>query len=63
MKNDPGYKMKTITIETHFSIFESIQELPKDIQRLMLEAISTRKTAYAPYSKFKVGVALELDNG
>jgi cytidine deaminase len=55
--------MKTITIETTFGIFDSIQELPTTIQGLMLEAITVRKTAYAPYSNFKVGVALELDNG
>lgn len=55
--------MKEISITTQFSVFESIEELPKDIQNLMNEAIAIRKKAYAPYSKFRVGAALLLDNG
>lgn len=55
--------MKDIIITTQFSVFDSIQELPLDIQNLMEEAVSIRKNAYAPYSKFRVGAALLLDNG
>lgn len=55
--------MKDIIITTLFSVFDSIQELPLDIQNLMEEAVSVRKNAYAPYSKFRVGAALLLDNG
>lgn len=55
--------MKEISITTQFSVFESIEELSKDIQDLMNEAIAIRKKAYAPYSKFRVGAALLLDNG
>lgn len=55
--------MKEITITTQFKAFDSIQDLPNDIQNLMLEAVEIRKNAYAPYSKFKVGVAILLDNG
>lgn len=55
--------MKDITITTQFSVFDSIQELPLDIQNLMAEAVAIRKTAYAPYSNFRVGAALLLDNG
>lgn len=54
---------KKITITTEFSIFENLEELPIDIQNLMEQAIDVRKKAYAPYSKFKVGTALFLDNG
>ncbi|MCV9933975.1 cytidine deaminase [Flavobacterium sp. LS1R47] len=55
--------MKEISITTQFSVFESIEELSKDIQDLMNEAIAIRKKAYAPYSQFRVGAALLLDNG
>lgn len=55
--------MKDIIITTQFSVFDSIQELPLDIQNLMEEAVTIRKNAYAPYSKFRVGAALLLDNG
>jgi cytidine deaminase len=55
--------MKDIIITTQFSVFDSIQELPTDIQNLMEQAVTVRKKAYAPYSKFKVGAALLLDNG
>lgn len=54
---------KKITITTEFSVFENLEELALDIQNLMEQAIAVRKNAYAPYSKFKVGVALVLDNG
>jgi len=55
--------MKEININTSFSVYESISELPKEIQTLMQQAIAIRKKAYAPYSKFKVGAAILLDNG
>jgi cytidine deaminase len=55
--------MKKITITTDFDVFDTVQELPKDIQNLMQEAVIIRKKAYAPYSKFNVGAALLLDNG
>ncbi len=55
--------MKDIIISTRFSVFESLQELPKDIQNLMVQAVEVRKNAYAPYSRFRVGTALLLDNG
>ncbi|TDE29441.1 cytidine deaminase [Flavobacterium ranwuense] len=55
--------MKEITITTQFKVFDSIQDLPNDIQDLMTQAVEVRKNAYAPYSKFRVGVALVLDNG
>ena len=55
--------MNDIIISTRFSVFETVLELPRDIQNLMAQAIAVRKNAYAPYSKFKVGAALLLDNG
>jgi cytidine deaminase len=55
--------MKEININTTISVFNEIHELPSEIQTLMNQAIETRKNAYAPYSKFRVGAAILLDNG
>lgn len=55
--------MKEINITTQFTVFDSIKDLPNDVLNLMEEAVAIRKKAYAPYSKFRVGVALILDNG
>ena len=55
--------MKKITINTTFSVFESMDQLPQEINSLMCQAIEIRKKAYAPYSKFRVGCAILLDNG
>jgi cytidine deaminase len=54
--------MTEITITTQLYVFDSTQELPTDIQSLMDQAVEVRKKAYAPYSLFRVGVALLLDN-
>lgn len=55
--------MKKITISTEFNVFKSLDQLPEEIKILMEEAIEIRKKAYAPYSKFRVGAAILLDNG
>ncbi len=55
--------MKQINITTTFSVFDSKEELPEDVKNLMDQAIEIRKKAYAPYSKFRVGAAIFLDNG
>lgn len=46
-----------------YSIFDNIDELPCEIQKLMEEAIKARENAYATYSGFKVGAAVLLENG
>jgi len=55
--------MKDIKIESVLTVFDNFEELPKDVASLMDKAITIRQKAYAPYSKFFVGAALELDNG
>lgn len=55
--------MKEISITTTFKVFDSVATLSDDVKSLMMQAVEIRKKAYAPYSKFKVGAALLLDNG
>ncbi|WP_264566581.1 cytidine deaminase [Flavobacterium sp. N3904] len=55
--------MKHIKITTEIIVYDSIQELPTLVQDLMEKAIEVKRNAYAPYSKFRVGCAILLDNG
>ncbi len=55
--------MKEINTNTQLFVFDTIKDLPQDVQDLMAKAVEIRKKAYAPYSKFRVGAALLLDNG
>jgi cytidine deaminase len=55
--------MKKVEIKTQITVFESIDELPTSAKSLMEKAIEVKQTAYAPYSKFRVGAALLLENG
>jgi len=55
--------MRELNVSTSFKVYDSVEELEFDTKKLMEKAIEIRKTAYAPYSNFLVGVALELDNG
>ena len=57
------FLMKEITVTSTFSVYENQQQLPAEINKLMELAIAIRKKAYAPYSKFRVGAALLLNNG
>ena len=54
--------MKEIKIESRFTVYDSLDELPEEISFLMRKAIEARQDAYAPYSEFYVGAALLLDN-
>lgn len=55
--------MEKINITTSFSVYDSANELPEPVRLLMQKAVEARKKAYAPYSRFRVGAALMLDNG
>ena len=50
-------------ISFDISIYDSMEELAPEDKLLMLEAIAARKNAYAPYSKFRVGAAVKMENG
>ncbi len=47
----------------NYESFDSLIELSDTEKELSLQSMSAAKKAYAPYSKFKVGVSLLLDNG
>ena len=55
--------MKNIKIEINLEEFDAVSELPVSIQKLMNKAHEAREKAYAPYSRFKVGAALQLKSG
>ena len=54
--------MKEVKIESTIYVYDSLEELPSNIQLLMRKAAEAREKAYAPYSKFQVGTAILLDN-
>ncbi|AMC11990.1 cytidine deaminase [Lutibacter profundi] len=55
--------MRKIEIKTQITVFETIEELSILEKKLMNKAIEAKQSAYAPYSKFKVGAALLLEDG
>jgi cytidine deaminase len=55
--------MKEITIASTLLVAEHIRELGETDKMLLLRAKEAAKDAYAPYSNFKVGSAVLLENG
>ena len=55
--------MKKIKFEASGYLYENIDELPQEDRRLMEEAIKATQNSYAPYSQFKVGAALLMEDG
>lgn len=55
--------MKEIEIRSVLEIYDTVDELPIDVQKLMQRSFLIRDQAYAPYSEFLVGAALLLENG
>ena len=55
--------MKSDTIEIAYSVFSDREELPLEDRRLMEKAQAASLSAYAPYSEFRVGAAVLLENG
>ena len=55
--------MRKIEIKTSATVFNDVSELSSEDKMLMDKAIEARGKAYAPYSNFWVGAAIELQNG
>lgn len=55
--------MRRINVGFEYIELDQLQECPSEIQELFEFAKKAMENAYAPYSKFKVGAALRLDNG
>jgi cytidine deaminase len=55
--------MKETTLQTKLLVYDGEHELPEMERELLSCATHALKHAYAPYSNFKVGAAILLDNG
>ena len=54
--------MKKINLTASGMLYENLQELPNEDRKLMEVAIEATKNSYAPYSQFKVGAALLMED-
>ncbi len=55
--------MKTLDIILQVVEYKSLDELSEEEQNLVERAIDAAQNAYAPYSGFRVGASVLLDNG
>lgn len=55
--------MEKKSISVNYTLYNSLEELPKDEQELMIVAKKALNQAYAVYSGFKVGAGLLLEDG
>lgn len=54
--------MKKINISTSGFVYDDINELPEDDRNLMNAAIEATHNSYSPYSRFRVGAALLMED-
>ena len=54
--------MKENQIQIHYNTYQW-EELSESYKNLMDRSIAAQKNAYAPYSNFKVGAAILLEDG
>jgi cytidine deaminase len=55
--------MKQISIPTHISAYKTVEELTIEDKQLIEKAKEATNNAWAPYSGFRVGAAVLLENG
>ncbi len=55
--------MKKVIIERSYSLYDTLDELSKTDQQLLQLAKKSLNHSYSPYSNFKVGAGLLLENG
>ena len=55
--------MEKRNIAFELTIYDTVKELSQEDSKLLENAVSARKNAYAPYSNFQVGAAILLENG
>jgi len=55
--------MRETSLSIRYKIYEQITELPAAQAELLRQAEEGAENAYAPYSKFSVGAAIELASG
>jgi len=56
-------QMKEITFQIKFTEYEATDQLTESDNGLIMKAREAAKNAYAPYSGFRVGAAVQLGNG
>ena len=56
-------RMKEIQLAFNVKIYQSTEELPEQSKKLLLVARESANRAYAPYSGYRVGAAVLLENG
>jgi len=55
--------MEDHRISSTFVVYQNSEELSAKENELLLKAIEARMNAYAPYSEFKVGASVLMDDG